>query len=942
MILFSLPTLSQQLPDLTILESLSDNVSKRQSNQPNIPNDEDPSDTADDQGPKRLIDYTDSNYSYVGTTEFNSTQEEKLSQEPLNYFGYDYFTNVPETFAQVQNIPVPPEYLIGPGDNVKVILYGKESREFTLEVSRSGEILFPEIGPIYLAGLSFKETQDTIRGIVANRIIGTEVSITLGQLRNINIFVLGEAFRPGMYTVSALSTLTNAIFLSGGPKQNGSLRNIQLKRNGEIISTFDLYDLLLKGDTSKDSRLASGDVVFIPSVTKTVGIKGEVYKEGIFELNQNEDIKDLIRFAGSLKPKADSKKIEILRVDKDETGFKLFDGSLADDNLTLANGDVVNIKSILNNVNNAVLVKGHFQKPGFYPLSESMRIGDLITEDNILSMTDLGYVLVKRSNKSGKNAYKFLQVDLNKIFINEQSEENIFLEERDEITIFPSLIKSNDIVTKIFEDSGDSQNVNGNELESKDFSNSLSALRKSILSTNQPIQNNVQQNTPDNENNELGQSQETYYEYQVYNYCVIPKKVIIDIIELEGFSTDKTYKLDELKGINSEEELNQFIIEVDREVAKKESINNARMQNESDLTEICRNQLLKPLIEIAKRQYVNNADSLISVYGNIHFPGEYPLTEGMTLSDAISATGGLKDNSYLSEIELSRAKISGKSLKYSNNSYSISKNSDSQEILLKGYDVINVKSMGTGIKTVTIDGEVNFPGIYPVSDNQTLYELVQRAGGLKETAYPKAARFIRKSLQIEEQERLIKSQSELERKIALATQNTGLGQQQLDVESIEALTALLTSEIDTSSLGRLVIDLDAEMNNRNSLILEDGDTLFIPKQKQSILVMGEVFVPNSHIFDDQKSLDEYIDLSGGTNEYADLDNIYIIKADGRIVSSSEARAGGFFRGSRAFLEQGDTIVVPVLLQPFDTIKATTEISQIVYQMAIAAAAVNSF
>ena len=252
-----------------------------------------------------------------------------------------------------------------------------------------------------------------------------------------------------------------------------------------------------------------------------------------------------------MKPKADSKKIEILRVDKDETGFKLFDGSLADDNLTLANGDVVNIKSILNNVNNAVLVKGHFQKPGFYPLSESMRIGDLITEDNILSMTDLGYVLVKRSNKSGKNAYKFLQVDLNKIFINEQSEENIFLEERDEITIFPSLIKSNDIVTKIFEDSGDSQNVNGNELESKDFSNSLSALRKSILSTNQPIQNNVQQNTPDNENNELGQSQETYYEYQVYNYCVIPKKVIIDIIELEGFSTDKTYKLDELKGINS-------------------------------------------------------------------------------------------------------------------------------------------------------------------------------------------------------------------------------------------------------------------------------------------------------------------------------------------------------------------------------------------------------
>ena len=937
MSLFSLQTTAQQLADLAILETLSENVSKRQSNQPNLPNDERPEETPDDSRPKLLIDYSDRDYSYIGGAEFSSTQEDRSGLEPLKYFGYDYFTNVPETFAQVQNVPIPPEYLIGPGDNVKVILFGKESREFTLEVSRSGEVLFPEIGPIYIAGLSFKEMQDTIREIVANKIIGTEVSVTLGQLRNISIFVLGEAFRPGMYTVSALSTLTNAIFLSGGPKQNGSLRNITLKRNGEIVSTFDLYDLLLNGDTTKDTRLASGDVIFIPAVSKTVGIKGEVFKPGIFELKESENIEDLIRFAGSLKPKADPKNLEILRVDQDNLGYKLFKIPYTDSSLSLFNGDVINIKSILNNITNAILIKGHFQKPGFYPLSESLRIGDLINQDNILAMTDLEYVLVKRENKLDAS-HKFLQVDLSEVFNDSNSEENILLEERDEIIILPSLIRPDDIVTKLFQEQD--QSIDGNNLEEEDFSGSLSALRKSVLAEKLEMDN--LQNNPSSTEDQPNQIQERYYEYQVYNYCVIPRSIIIDFIELEGFSTKKTFKLDELKDIDTVEKFNQFIVQVDRESAREESINEDRSKNEFNLTNICRSQLISPIINLSKRRSVNNTNSLVFVLGNVHFPGQYPLTEGMNLNDAIAAAGGLKDNSYLSEVELSRASIAGKSIKFSNKAYSIEQKSSSNSVSLRGNDVVNIKSMGSEIKTVTIGGEVNFPGTYPVSDNENLIELIQRAGGLKNSAYLKGARFIRKSLQDEEQERLQKAQSELERKIALSTQNTGLGQAQVSLDSLTALTTLLTDDIDSSSLGRLVIDLDAILEGETNLVLEDGDSLHIPKQQQSILVIGEVFVPNSHLFDEQKNIINYIELSGGTNDYADLDNIYTIKANGRILASSNIGSGGFFRSGKSQLEPGDTVVVPLKLQPFDTIKATTEISQIVYQMAIAAAAVNSF
>ena len=164
--LFSFSLNTQQLSDIAALESLNDNISNRKINQPNLPNDEIPSDDSiEDLVPKNLNEYTDENYSYLGDLQFNMTQERKSDQQPLQFFGYDYFSNVPNTFAQVKNIPIPPEYLIGPGDNVKIILFGKENNEFTLEVSRTGEIFFPEIGPIYVTGLTFKDMKDTIKKV---------------------------------------------------------------------------------------------------------------------------------------------------------------------------------------------------------------------------------------------------------------------------------------------------------------------------------------------------------------------------------------------------------------------------------------------------------------------------------------------------------------------------------------------------------------------------------------------------------------------------------------------------------------------------------------------------------------------------------------------------------------------------------------------------------
>ena len=131
---------------------------------------------------------------------------------------------------------------MGPGDNVKVLIYGNQNSEFTVEVTREGDILFPNIGRISVAGLTFSEMKETISEVVRREIIGAEVNISLGTLRTINIFILGDAFQPGMFTVSGLSTLTNAIFVSGGVSLNGSLRNIELKRNGKTTNSLDSFN----------------------------------------------------------------------------------------------------------------------------------------------------------------------------------------------------------------------------------------------------------------------------------------------------------------------------------------------------------------------------------------------------------------------------------------------------------------------------------------------------------------------------------------------------------------------------------------------------------------------------------------------------------------------------------------------------------------------------
>ncbi len=194
----------------------------------------------------------------------------RTGAEGLKPFGYDLFDQGVSTFAPVTNVPVPSNYIVGPGDQLNVQLYGTQNRYLQLVVARDGRINLPDIGPVNVGGQTFEQVKSGIEARVERQMIGTHASVSMGDTRSIRVFVLGEAKYPGSYTVSGLATITSALYAAGGAKLAGSLRNIELKRNGSLVRQLDLYDLLIRGDTTDDAKLLQGDVIFIPAVGPTV------------------------------------------------------------------------------------------------------------------------------------------------------------------------------------------------------------------------------------------------------------------------------------------------------------------------------------------------------------------------------------------------------------------------------------------------------------------------------------------------------------------------------------------------------------------------------------------------------------------------------------------------------------------------------------------------
>lgn len=723
----------------------------------------------------------------------------------LKPFGYELFEELPQGLSLVGGASVPNDYVIGPGDVLNVQLFGNQNRNLRLLVNRDGTVNFPELGPISVAGLSFLDAKGEIEQRVSNQMIGVQGNVAMGEVRSIPVLVLGETRQPGYHTVSGLATITTALFVSGGVTPIGSLRNVELRREGRLVARLDLYDLLARGDSSGDMRVQAGDVIFIPPVGPVVAVDGEVRRPAIYELREDTSIQDIVRLAGGLTPEADPSRISITRID-DQLRRVVINVDYRQTEARgqgLSNGDVLHVGRLRPQLDVGVVIEGFVHRPGVVAWRPGLRLTDVVISiDELKPSADANYVLIRREIGEDRRL-EVLSADLMAAFAQPGGDADPVLQPRDRILVFE-----------------------------------LAPGRERII---QPI-----------------------------------------------------------------------------------------------------------LDEIRLQAGVASPTGVVRVEGQVKAPGDYPLEPGMRVSDLIRAGGGLRPSAFGLEAELVRYEVSSSGTRQTEliqvNLAEVLSGVQSRDVPLRPFDYLIIRQAPDWDEQaeVTVQGEVRFPGTYPIRKGETLREVIDRAGGLTDLAFPEGSVFMREDLKRLEQEQLDRlaerMQSDL---VALSLQVSNTGQSSA-VEALLAGRSLLADLHRARATGRFVIDLPAIVSqparSARDVTLRDGDVLVVPKRRQEVTVIGEVQNASSHFYESQLEMSDYIARSGGLTRKADKRRVYVVRANGSVA----ARSGSWLsRRSKVAIRPGDTIVVPVNTERMPRLPFWQAVTQILYNVAIATAAVNA-
>lgn len=775
-------------------------------------------------------------------------------------FGYDLFSGEPETFAPTSYAPVPSNYIMGVGDTIQVQLFGKEEQNYEITIDREGKAFIPEVGEITLAGLSYGLMKELVHSQVKKRLIGVDAAISMGSLRSIQVFIAGEAHKPGSYTVSSLSTISQALYVAGGVSDIASLRSIRLVRAGKVVTEFDLYDLLLEGDASEDKLLQSGDVVFIPPRGGMVTVKGEIKRPAQYELKGKETVRDLLRFAGGVSEDAYLSIAQLQRIKDSKRLIRSIDLTSEEQlGKLVKGGDVLTLRKVSDSLDNSLLLVGAVARPGYYEWEKGIRINDVLPDSRyaLLDQADLEYGLVVRETGPNRNI-TLHQFNVAKA-INGEAEENVKLQERDQIVIF--------------------SRYQTKQEEAQQLSRFAMSERERMYEQSKLDENNVQ--------------------------------------------TPSTGQLKEVMALFGTPDKNQA------QVAKK------------NLAPYSRANLLEPIM-LRLRQQNSNASSTPVVYvsGEVNYPGVYPLVENANVDKLLEAAGGVKDSAYLRRAEITRFSLneaSGQTEYLTVDLNSVLKGET--DVSIQGRDRLNVLSIPEWQNTyeVRLRGEVRFPGTYAIKRGQTLTQLIERAGGFTEHAFIKGAVFTREEIKKRERERKRSLAEELRREVA-GNMMTGTSDSTIPYSEMKTLLSDLLS---VKPVGRLIMDLPKLMSGQsgNDLQLKDGDTLYVPSKSNSVSVMGEVQMATSYRFDPELSVHDYIQHSGGLKQKADEERIYIVKANGAI-EPYEGGSSWFSFSNRAQLEPGDTVIVPMDTTYTENLELWSRVTGIIYNSAIAVAAIN--
>jgi protein involved in polysaccharide export with SLBB domain len=349
-----------------------------------------------------------------------------------------FATNV-STFAPVDDVPVGPDYIIGPGDDLTINVWGTVDSTLYRTVDRNGQIVLPKVGDLPLWGLTFAQADRLIREQLSRYFRGFQASVTMGRLRTIRVHVVGEVCQPGVYTLSALSTLTHALFSAGGPTKLGSLREVRLLRNHHQVGALDLYDFLQRGDRTRDFRLESGDTVFVPTIGAVAAVAGEVKRPAIYELRGDIRVSNLIELAAGATPMSYLRRVQIVRtqpsaervtIDVDVSRYYQ-DGDEAANPL-VHSGDLVVVHRADSRVYNIVKVEGAVKYPGVYEVKPAMRITQLLSSEMLLPEANTERVEVFRRRPD--LSFEVVPVDLKRAW-NGDPEQDLALKPLDQVTV---------------------------------------------------------------------------------------------------------------------------------------------------------------------------------------------------------------------------------------------------------------------------------------------------------------------------------------------------------------------------------------------------------------------------------------------------------------------------------------------------------------------------
>lgn len=751
-------------------------------------------------------------------------------------YGADLFVNVPDTFAPVQRLPVTPDYVIGPGDELLIRTWGQVSQNLHLTVDRSGSVYIPQVGEFRVAGLQFRQLQGFLKARFDRVYRNYDLNVNLGQLRSIQVFVTGEARRPGSYTVSSLSTLVNAVFSCGGPGPQGSLRHIRLNRNGTQIADFDLYDLLLRGDKSKDVNLETGDVIYFPAVGPEVAVVGSVRVPAIYELRGQESIAAAIALAGGISSVANTSSLEIERTEKQADGSSsrtAVDVEMNEQSLAtpLRNADIVRVRAEAPRFDKTVTLRGNVATPGRFAWHEGMRVSDLIP--NKESLLTPNYWLRRE------------QLGL-------------------PVTDFQPMLPPERVETPL----------------------------------TQPGQMFYRQSVPE--------------DTQTITSGLFPGLTA-------GVPEDST---------SPQASSGQF----QSLAASSENANTAKGSQSGKVAPASN-----------PRETLGSGPHLVT-------------TPQFQIETQVVRTSPDIDWSYAVVERVDKKTLTTRLIPFNLGALVIEHDAKS-DVTLEPGDVVTVFSdadirvpRAQQTKYVRLEGEFVHAGVYSVLPGETLRQLVLRAGGLTSQAYLYGSQFSRESTRREQQQRLDEYVSALSYQIEISASNKATSV----VSPTEAATVgasvasqreLVNRLHEIRATGRVVLHIEpfrSDVNSLPDLPLEDGDRFVVPPIPSTVGIVGAVYDPNSFVYIPHRHAGEYLRTAGGPNRNADRKQIFIIRADGSVVSRQylDRNLWTDDKFDREVIYPGDTIVVPEHLNKTTLLRGLTDWSAVFSQFALGAAAIN--